>query len=171
MGTVESRLLPMVQDRGPSVPPVFERIAIVGLGLVGGSIALAARKVWPASLVIGVDRNAVLERAMIRHAIDVASEDLMIISDADLVILATPVEVTLDLIPALDRTLVSDAVVTDVASTKSDVGDCGARASAAAPVRRRASADGRHRWWHRRRPAGSLRGPTVAAGRRDPRPA
>jgi prephenate dehydrogenase len=121
MGAVESRLLPMVQDRGPSVPPVFDRVAIVGLGLVGGSIALAVRKVWPASLVIGVDRIAVLERAMIRHAIDVASEDLMIISDADLVILATPVEVTLDLIPALDRTLVSDAVVTDVSSTKNDV--------------------------------------------------
>ena len=49
-------------------PPVFERIAIVGLGLVGGSIALAARQAWPASLVIGVDRNDVLERAMIRHA-------------------------------------------------------------------------------------------------------
>jgi prephenate dehydrogenase len=121
MGTVESRLLPMVHHRGPSVPPVFERIAIVGLGLVGGSIALAARKVWPASLVIGVDRNAVLERAMIRHAIDVASDDLMIIADADLVILATPVEATLDIIPALDRTLASDAVVTDVSSTKKDV--------------------------------------------------
>jgi prephenate dehydrogenase len=111
----------MVQDRGPSVPPVFERIAIVGLDLVGGSIALAARKAWPASLVIGVDRNTVLERAMIRHAIDVASEDLMIISDADLVILATPVETTLELIPALDRSLASDAVITDVAGTKSEV--------------------------------------------------
>jgi prephenate dehydrogenase len=131
MGTVESRLLPMVPDRGPSVPPVFERVAIVGLGLVGGSIALAVRKVWPASLVIGVDRIAVLERAMIRQAIDVASEDLMIISDADLVILATPVEVTLDLIPALDRTLVSDAVVTDVSSMKNDV----ARAARVLPQR------------------------------------
>jgi prephenate dehydrogenase len=121
MGTVESRLLPMVQDHGPSVPPVFERIAVVGLGLVGGSIALAARKVWPASLVIGVDRNAVLERAMVRQAVDVASEDLMIISDADLVILATPAEAMVDLISILDRTLASDAVITDVASVKTEV--------------------------------------------------
>jgi prephenate dehydrogenase len=116
-----SRLLPIVQDRAPAVPPVFERIAVVGLDLVGGSIALAARKAWPASLVIGVDRKAVLERAMIRHAIDVASEDLLIISDADLVILATPVETTLELIPALDRILASDAVITDVADTKGEV--------------------------------------------------
>jgi prephenate dehydrogenase len=116
-----SRLLPMVQDPPPTVPPVFERIAVVGLGLVGGSIALAARKAWPTSLVIGVDRNAVLERAMIRHAVDVASEDLVIISDADLVILATPVETTLELIPALDGILASDAVITDVAGTKAEV--------------------------------------------------
>ena len=121
MGAIMERLLPMVQDRAPAVPPVFERIAVVGLGLVGGSIALAARKVWPASLVIGVDRNAVLERAMTRHAVDVASEDLMIISDADLVIFAVPMEATLELIPILDRTLASDAVITDVASAKGEV--------------------------------------------------
>jgi prephenate dehydrogenase len=116
-----SRLLPMVQDPAPTVPPVFERIAVVGLGLVGGSIALAARKAWPTSLVIGVDRNAVLERAMIRQAVDVASEDPVIISDADLVILATPVETTLELIPALDRILSSDAVITDVAETMGEI--------------------------------------------------
>ena len=58
---------------------------------------------------------------MLRHAIDVASEDPVIISDADLVILATPVEATLELIPALDRILASDAVITDVAGTKGEV--------------------------------------------------
>jgi prephenate dehydrogenase len=121
MGAIMPRLLPIVQVPPPTVPPVFERIAVVGLGLVGGSIALAARKAWPASLVIGVDRNAVLERAMIRHAVDVASEDPVIISDADLVVLATPFETTLELIPALDRLLASDAVITDVASTKAEV--------------------------------------------------
>jgi prephenate dehydrogenase len=121
MGAVMSHLLPMVQDRPPDAKPVFGRIAVVGLGLIGGSIALAARRAWPTSLVIGVDRNAVLERAMTRHAVDVASEDLMIISDADLVVLATPVETTLDVLPALDRTLASDAVVTDIASAKGEV--------------------------------------------------
>ncbi len=121
MGAIMSRLLPMVHEKAAAVPPVFERIAVVGLGLVGGSIALAARKAWPTSLVIGVDRNAVLERAMIRHAIDVAAEDLVIISDADLVILATSVETTVELIPALDRILASDAVITDVAGAKGEI--------------------------------------------------
>ena len=112
------RLLPMLPEHTSGASPVFERIAVVGLGLIGGSIALAARKAWPSALVIGVDRSAVLERAMIRHAVDVASEDLTIISDADLVVLATPVGSIVELIPALDRTLASDAVITDVGSTK-----------------------------------------------------
>ena len=68
----QRRLLPMAADPPAGGPPVFERVAIVGLGLIGGSLALAARKAWPAGLVIGVDRNEVLEKAMVRHAVDVA---------------------------------------------------------------------------------------------------
>ena len=56
--------------------PIFEKIGIVGLGLIGGSIALAARQIWPTSLVIGVDNKDVLETAMRLHAIDVAADDL-----------------------------------------------------------------------------------------------
>ncbi len=97
---------------------MFQHIAIVGLGLIGGSIALAARKAWPSALVIGVDRNEVLEKAMVRHAIDVASPDLMIASEADLVILATPVGQILELLPTLADHVGTDAVVTDVGSTK-----------------------------------------------------
>src|SRR5512146_2058750 len=78
-------------DRAPGVPPVFDRIGIVGLGLIGGSVAMAAREIWPTGLVIGVDRNEVLEQAVVRHAIDVAAGDLTIISEADLVVLAAPV--------------------------------------------------------------------------------
>ena len=116
-----SRLLPMVQEKAPGAPPVFDRIAIVGLGFVGGSIALAARKAWPTALVIGVDRNAVLERAMIRQAVDVASEDTMIVSDADLVVLAAPAETAVAVIRSLDRTMATDAVITDVAAARREV--------------------------------------------------
>jgi prephenate dehydrogenase len=112
-------MLPMVQpSAAAAAPPVFERIAVVGLGLIGGSITLAARQAWPSALVIGVDRNAVLERAMVLHAVDVASEDPMIISEADLVVLATPVGAILDLLPALSGKMAAAAVVTDVGSTK-----------------------------------------------------
>ena len=47
--------LPVIQPGGRTTgaTPVFEKIGIVGLGLIGGSIALASRQVWPSSLVIG----------------------------------------------------------------------------------------------------------------------
>jgi prephenate dehydrogenase len=118
------RELPVIQPDAPiapaasPAPPPFERIAIVGLGLMGGSIALAARAAWPRALVIGVDRNAVLEKAMVRHAIDVAAEDLMIVSEADLVVLAAPVGEIVRLLPALPEHVAGTAVVTDVGSTK-----------------------------------------------------
>jgi prephenate dehydrogenase len=112
------RMLPMARESAPGAVPVFERIAVVGLGLIGGSIALAARKAWPSALVIGVDRNAVLERAMVRHAVDVASEDPMIISEADLVVLAAPIGSILEFLPDLPTRIDRDAVITDVGSTK-----------------------------------------------------
>lgn len=118
------RELPVIQPDAPiapaasPAPPPFERIAIVGLGLMGGSIALAARAAWPRALVIGVDRNAVLEKAMVRHAIDVAAEDLMIVSEADLVVLAAPVGEIVRLLPTLPEHVAGTAVVTDVGSTK-----------------------------------------------------
>ena len=60
------RTLPMIQPGASNgSPPIFEKVAIVGLGLIGGSIALAVRQHWPSSLVIGVDRKEVLERTEI----------------------------------------------------------------------------------------------------------
>jgi prephenate dehydrogenase len=119
-------MLPSATPATPEVPPTpapFDRIAVVGLGLIGGSIAMAARAAWPRALVIGVDRNIVLEQAMVRHAIDVASEDLMIISEADLVLLATPVSEIVRLLPRLAGCVGKNAVVTDVGSTKRAVMD------------------------------------------------
>lgn len=114
----DARILPVLPPDAGGAPPVFERIAIVGLGLIGGSIALAARQAWPSALVIGVDRNDVLEKAMVRHAVDVAAEDLMIVSEADLVVLAAPVAAIVELLARLPGTVRDDAVVTDVGSTK-----------------------------------------------------
>jgi prephenate dehydrogenase len=102
-------------------PPIFERIAIIGLDRVGGSIALAARQAWPSGLVIGVDSNDVLENAMLLHAVDVGSRDLSLAEGADLVVLATPLEQSLELIRQLADRLDREAVVTDVASVKSAI--------------------------------------------------
>ncbi|HEY3381566.1 MAG TPA: prephenate dehydrogenase/arogenate dehydrogenase family protein [Vicinamibacterales bacterium] len=129
--TNDSRVIPLRPPDVENRPPVFERIAVVGLGLIGGSIALAARRAWPSALVIGVDRKPVLERAMLRHAMDVASEDRMIASEADLVILAAPIRQNLELLSTLADTLVGEAVITDVGSTKRSI----VEAAAALPAR------------------------------------
>lgn len=113
------RTLPVIQpgDR-PGQPPIFDTIGIIGLGLVGGSIALATRQIWPAGLVIAVDSKDVLEKAMVLHAIDVAADDPVVLAEADLVILAAPVRQNLELLGELDEHVRGPAVVTDVGSTK-----------------------------------------------------
>src|ERR1700681_1369363 len=98
--------LPVLQPGKPAPagePPVFEKIGIVGLGLIGGSIALAARQLWPTSLVIAVDNKDVLETAMRLHAIDVAADDLIVLAEADLVVLAAPARQNIALLEALDE--------------------------------------------------------------------
>jgi prephenate dehydrogenase len=112
--------LPVIQPGRPrpTKPIVFDKIGIVGLGLIGGSIALAARQIWPASLVIGVDHKDVLETAMRLHAIDVAADDLVVLAAADVVILAAPVRQNLALLSELDENVRTAAVITDTGSTK-----------------------------------------------------
>jgi prephenate dehydrogenase len=114
--------LPVIQPgrTGATItePPIFQRIGIIGLGLIGGSIALAARQLWPTSLVIAVDNKDVLETAMRLHAIDVAADDPIVLAEADLVILAAPVKQNIELLGALDEHVNQPAVVTDTGSTK-----------------------------------------------------
>jgi prephenate dehydrogenase len=105
-------------EKNPGQPPVFQRVGIVGLGLIGGSIALAARQIWPAALVIGVDSKDVLERAMVLHAIDVAADDPVVLADVDLVILAAPIQQNLEILQQLPDHVSGAAVVTDTGSTK-----------------------------------------------------
>src|SRR5687768_210991 len=115
----EGKQLPMLRpDKNPGQPPIFQRVGIVGLGLIGGSIALAARQIWPGSLVIGVDRKDVLERAMILHAIDVAADDAIVLAEADLVTLAAPIHQNLEILRELPENVTGSAVVTDTGSTK-----------------------------------------------------
>ena len=114
--------LPVIQPGRPFAPSgtpiVFEKIGIIGLGLIGGSIALAARQLWPKALVIGVDNKDVLETAMRLHAIDVAADDLIVLAEADLVIFAAPVRTNIALLAELDANVRQPAVITDTGSTK-----------------------------------------------------
>jgi prephenate dehydrogenase len=118
--------LPVIQPGRRSssdAPLLFEKIGIVGLGLIGGSIALAAREIWPTALVIGVDRKDVLETAMRLHAIDVAADDLVMLAEADVVILAAPVRQNVAVLAELDQNVRVPAIVTDTGGTKRAIVD------------------------------------------------
>lgn len=108
-------------DAGGGAPKVFEKIGIVGLGLIGGSIALASRQIWPAALVIAVDHKDVLETAMRLHAIDVAADDLIVLAEADLVVLAAPARQNIALLRELEEYVQRPAVITDTSSTKREI--------------------------------------------------
>src|SRR5262249_18722123 len=115
--------LPVIQpnQRPATQKPIFEKIGIVGLGLIGGSIALKARELWPTSLVIAVDNKEARETAMRLHAIDVAADDVIVLAEADVVILAAPVKQNLALLAELDEHVRQPAVVTDTGSTKREI--------------------------------------------------
>jgi prephenate dehydrogenase len=110
--------------------PCFPRIAIVGLGLIGGSIAFAARRAWPSTHVLGIDREAVLREGVSRRAIDVGASDLSAVAGADLVVLAAPVRQNLSLLRQVAAHVSPSAVVTDVGGTKRAIVDAAAKLAA-----------------------------------------
>jgi prephenate dehydrogenase len=110
--TDAGRRLPVIGSApAPGTPPAFQRIAVVGLGAIGGSLAMAVRQAWPQSLVIGVDTHDVIETAIRLHMIDVGSDDLMIASGADLVVLAGGAEENARALPYLADAIAGEAVV------------------------------------------------------------
>jgi prephenate dehydrogenase len=117
-----------------SSDPPFTSISIVGLGLIGGSIALAVRERWPATRIAGVDRKAVLAHAVGSGAIDRTADSAADASDADLIILAAPVRQNLKLLAEIGQRLPAAAIVTDVGSTKRDIVDAAAALAFAAFV-------------------------------------
>jgi prephenate dehydrogenase len=110
-----------------SEPAIFPRIAIVGLGLIGGSIAFAARRAWASTHVVAVDREAVLREALSRRAIDTAASELSAVAGADLVVLAAPVRQNLSLLHQIAPHVSPSAVVTDVGGTKRPIVDAAAK--------------------------------------------
>ncbi|MFH0912889.1 MAG: prephenate dehydrogenase [Candidatus Omnitrophota bacterium] len=101
---------------------LFKKVAIVGVGLIGGSMALAIKKKRLAIQIVGVSRHkSTLALAKKSGAIDQGSQDLSIIKDADLVILATPVKTILDLARPILKFIRPDSIVCDVGSTKQEI--------------------------------------------------
>ncbi len=105
-------------SRGP-----WRRLAIVGLGLIGGSIARAARARGLAAQIVAVGRTpAALELARAGGTIDLGTDDLRTgLWGADLVVLCTPVGTLPDLVRAAWPHLGSGSVLTDVGSVKGPI--------------------------------------------------
>ena len=101
--------------------PPFKRIAIVGLGLIGGSIALGVRERWSSTIITAVDRPAVLAHASSSGAIDRAAKGVEEIGSADLIILAAPVRQNVQLLTQAMSVRPHGAIVTDVGGTKRDI--------------------------------------------------
>lgn len=102
---------------------MFNRIAIIGLGLIGGSIGLALRKAKAAQQVAGYD----LARGASNQArkIGAIDQSYTVLADAvrgaELIVLATPVGAMRSLLQNMAESVLPGAVVTDVASTKVQV--------------------------------------------------
>ncbi len=105
---------------------MFEKVAIIGPGLIGGSMGMAMRQRDLAASVVGIGRRRQsLERALQVGAVDEVTLDVAEgVSGADLVVLATPASAFGSLLERAAPALKPNAVLTDVASTKVDVVEC-----------------------------------------------
>ncbi len=97
-------------------------IAIVGLGLMGGSLALALRAKHAAQKIIAVERDAATrDLALNRRTVDDASADLALAAQADVIVLATPVRAIIELLPRVGALARAGVIVIDLGSTKCDI--------------------------------------------------
>ena len=102
---------------------LFERVAILGVGLIGGSFALALKEARACGHVVGAGRNSAnLKLALERRVIDsIAADAVAAAHGADLVLLAAPLAQFPKLFRDVASVLGPKAVVTDGGSTKRDV--------------------------------------------------
>ncbi|SOB75854.1 3-phosphoshikimate 1-carboxyvinyltransferase [Marinobacter sp. LV10R510-11A] len=105
----------------PSREPLFQRVAIIGLGLIGGSLAGAIRKHGLAHEVVAADqRKEDLLLGESQGVIDTIAQTVAeAVQGADLVVLAVPVQATRKVLEEIRPHLAADAILTDVGSTKS----------------------------------------------------
>lgn len=101
----------------------MERISIIGLGLIGGSLALALKKAGTVKEITGFSRSSqTLASAKQFGIIDRVAGDLpSAVKRAQIVVIATPVMATKEILASISRHLPADCIVTDAGSTKAEV--------------------------------------------------
>ena len=102
---------------------MFKRVTIVGVGMMGGSLGMAIKKHRLAREVTGLShRQSALAQAMKNKAIDVACLDVKkATSNADLVVLAAPVDSIIKLFSTINSYLKRGCIVTDIGSAKAKI--------------------------------------------------
>ena len=115
---------------------MIRRLSLVGLGLLGGSVAKAARADGLADEIVAVGRDrARLEPALREGVVDRISTRLEDgVADSDFCVLATPVATLTALLPTVWHALPADAVLTDVGSTKGFIVDAAESLARARPL-------------------------------------
>lgn len=102
----------------------FDHLLIVGAGLIGSSVARAARSKGAANRITVVDRDpAIIAEASALGFADSVTDDVSTAHDADLIILAVPVGAMADVAKTLAPHLASGAIISDVGSVKAAVRD------------------------------------------------
>ncbi len=107
-------------------PPVVGKLVVVGVGLIGGSCAMALRRAGAVGEIVGIGRtqdnlDVALARGIIDRGCTLAGDWTREAADADVVLLATPVAQFPALFRALAGTVGPATVITDAGSTKQDV--------------------------------------------------
>jgi prephenate dehydrogenase len=98
------------------------KIAIVGIGLIGGSMAISLKANGFATQIIGVDKNEVnAQKALDIHLVDIILSLEEAIETADIIILSTPVGAMTALLPIVLDKIKANQVVLDVGSTKETI--------------------------------------------------
>jgi prephenate dehydrogenase len=113
------------QMAAPTGKIMINKLALIGVGLIGGSLARALRDAGHVREVIGYGRGlANLQRAVELGVADRVETSLSaLVRDADMVVLATPVGSMAGILGAIAPYLARDAVVTDVGSVKGTIVD------------------------------------------------
>lgn len=101
---------------------MFKKTVIIGTGLIGGSLGLAIKEKKLCRNVYGMSKSvSSVSRARSCGAVDFACSGLSAVSDADLIILATPPEIIIKQARCIARLARKDAVIFDVSSTKREI--------------------------------------------------
>src|SRR3990167_2616696 len=101
----------------------FNRVAVIGVGLIGGSFALALKKKGFKGTIIGIGRKKenIIKAKDLGVIDEFSTEPAEGVKDADLILLATPVGQFSEIIEGIRNHIKPGSIVTDVGSVKAEV--------------------------------------------------